>query len=148
MFSASTMSSNLVCLSCQPALTQAKDLLNQGKYQAALHCLQATEQSLQEPENFVLQAVCFILLNQPRAALQVCDRALALEAHHAQAWLFRGVALHRLGRFQESYQCYNRALGHPPRSAQVWVTSLRARLRAGKLRLRRSLHHRLDQWVH
>ncbi|MEO1070432.1 MAG: tetratricopeptide repeat protein [Cyanobacteria bacterium J06638_6] len=57
---------------------------------------------------WVQKATLQILLNQPKAALNSSNRAIWLSPHHAQAWLFRGVALHRLGRFDDSYRSYQR----------------------------------------
>lgn len=85
-------------------------LLEQGDYHAALVYLQGSVQAPQDSNSLVNQAVCFIHLNLPQEALDACDRALALEPTYAQAWLFKGVAFHRLGRHQDAYACYNKAL--------------------------------------
>ena len=47
--------------------------------------------------------------------LQNSDRALDLTPHHTQAWLFRGVALQRLGQYAEAYHSYEQALPPQPR---------------------------------
>ncbi|MEL6138945.1 MAG: tetratricopeptide repeat protein, partial [Cyanobacteria bacterium J06628_6] len=44
------------------------------------------------------------------SALARCDRVLDWMPDHAQARLFRGVALQRLGRYGQAYQDYGRAL--------------------------------------
>jgi len=91
--------------------SQAQRLLEQGKYEAALQQFAQAPQAMQNSVDLVNQAVCLIHLDRPQEALWLCDRALTLAPNHAQAWLFRGVALHRLGKYQEAYACYDRALG-------------------------------------
>ncbi len=82
-------------------------LMEQGQFQAALgYFAMVTDPQFQE-DCAVDQAVCWLYLNQPEMALQVCDRALTHQPDHPQLWLFRGVALHRLGRFQEAYASYD-----------------------------------------
>ena len=61
------------------------------------------------------QAVCWIHLTDYERALACCDRALDIDSAHAQAWIFRGVALHRLGRYREAYRCYDRATANDAR---------------------------------
>lgn len=92
---------------------KANSLLTQGQYEAALHHFQQIPPTDRIADDWVNQAVCSIHLNQAQEALQVCDRALALDPHHPQAWLFKGVALHRLGRYDEAYSCYHQALKKP-----------------------------------
>jgi tetratricopeptide (TPR) repeat protein len=101
---------------CQSSsqLEQAVELLEAGNYTSALQLLVAIPQAIQDPENLIHQAVCLIQLGQPQDALSRCERVLLLSPHHSQAWLFKGVALHRLNRYQEAYACYNRALEPPP----------------------------------
>ncbi|MEM9003565.1 MAG: tetratricopeptide repeat protein [Cyanobacteria bacterium P01_F01_bin.86] len=93
-------------------LTEAKKLLEQGRYEAALRCFHEAETlSVLSADNYVSQGVCLLHLARHQEALQACDRALALEPDHQQAWLFRGVASHRLGYWREAYACYDRATG-------------------------------------
>ncbi|MDA0266147.1 MAG: tetratricopeptide repeat protein [Cyanobacteria bacterium] len=61
---------------------------------------------------WVQRAAILIFMAHPEAALECCNLALFLEPDHAQAWLFRGVALHRLGRYQQAYRSYSRVT-HP-----------------------------------
>lgn len=61
-----------------------------------------------ETRIWVQKATVLILMHQPEAALRCCNYALWLEPEHRQAWLFRGVALHCLGLFQEAERSYNR----------------------------------------
>jgi tetratricopeptide (TPR) repeat protein len=68
------------------------------------------EAGLPPAEAWVMEAVRLVQAEQPEAALEACDRALALAPGYSQGWLFRGVALHRLGRYAEAYRCYERAL--------------------------------------
>ncbi|MEM0981800.1 MAG: hypothetical protein AAGH78_16200, partial [Cyanobacteria bacterium P01_H01_bin.58] len=97
---------------------QAEELLSQSRYEAALQCFQQAAAELPAAvlaDNYVQQAVCLIHLERPQAALQMSDRAIALDASSPQAWLFRAVALNRLGQFQASYKAYDRALGRRSR---------------------------------
>jgi tetratricopeptide (TPR) repeat protein len=92
-------------------LAHAHQLLEQGEYEAALHQFAQVPEAGQDADCLVSQAVCTIHLGRAQAALQFCDRALELNSHHPQAWLFKGVALHRLGHYGEAYTCYDRAVG-------------------------------------
>jgi len=83
--------------------------LDAGDYRQALQAFQRIADGDRTLEDWVNQAVCLIHLGQPEAALEVCDRALALNGNHPQAWLFKGVALHRLNRYDEAYACYDQA---------------------------------------
>lgn len=60
------------------------------------------------PRLWVQKAVVLLWLNRLEAALNCCNRALWLNPDHSQAWLFRGVALHRLGRSKEAHRSYRR----------------------------------------
>lgn len=103
-------SSTESCQSDEPSEAQlARRLLEQGHYQAALSCFRQVSQVVPSADTSVSQAVCLIHLNRPKEALQACEDALLMHHQHAQAWLFRGVALHRLGRFQDAYSSYRLA---------------------------------------
>ena len=86
-------------------------LLQQGDYATALNHLQQISDGERQVDDWVNQAVCLIHLDRAEAALEACDRALALTPDHPQAWLFKGVACHRLQRHEDAYACYNQALG-------------------------------------
>ncbi|NER80639.1 MAG: tetratricopeptide repeat protein, partial [Leptolyngbya sp. SIO1D8] len=88
---------------------QAHSLLEQGEYGAALEYFRQAVQTAPLADDYVSQAVCLIHLDRPQEALEMCDRALSLNSGHSRAWLFRGVALHRLGQFDEAYACYDLA---------------------------------------
>ncbi|MGF1460179.1 MAG: tetratricopeptide repeat protein [Leptolyngbyaceae cyanobacterium] len=83
--------------------------LNAGEYAEALQMYCRLPEADRSLDDWVNQAVCLIHLNQPEAAVPICDRVLARDSHHAQAWLFKGVALHRLDRYDEAYFCYSQA---------------------------------------
>lgn len=86
---------------------QGESLANAGAYDRALRCFEeAAILNPNDSETLVYQAVCLIHLEQPQRALAVADQVLAIAPHHPQGWLYRGVALHRLGRYKESYACY------------------------------------------
>ena len=88
---------------------QGESLANKGDYDRALRCFEeAAILSPGDGETLVYQAVCLIHLEQPQRALAVADQVLAIAPHHPQGWLYRGVALHRMGRYKESYACYAR----------------------------------------
>jgi tetratricopeptide (TPR) repeat protein len=84
-----------------------------GRYQDALECLEQAQTlaGYSDRRGWVQKAVLFILIDQPKAALTCCNQALWNSPHHAQAWLFRGVALNRLGRRGDAYRSYRRAAG-------------------------------------
>lgn len=105
--------------------------LEAGDYPQALQAFQQIPEGAHTPDDWVNHAVCLIHLNQPETALTICDRALALNHHHAQAWLFKGVALQRLNRFSEAYVCYDQASGgthqrNPQREKSAWYRRLTA----------------------
>lgn len=81
-----------------------------SRYDEALHSLEQGQAlaGFADARQSVQKAVLLILLNQPEAALNCCNHALWLEPHHTQAWLFRGVALHRLGQFRAAHRSYRR----------------------------------------
>jgi Flp pilus assembly protein TadD len=59
-----------------------------------------------------------IYLERPEEALDSCEQALTVEPDDFKAWVFRGVALHRLGQYQQAYYSYDQALGihrNPPK---------------------------------
>ena len=89
----------------------ALSLLEAGDYHQALQAFLQVPEPDRSLDDWVNQAVCLIHLNQPEAALQICDRALSLDADHPQALLFKGVALNRLNRYDEAYACYAQASG-------------------------------------
>jgi Flp pilus assembly protein TadD len=51
-------------------------------------------------------------LNRYQEAVTSCNKALEIQPKDAQAWIFRGAALHRLGRYAEAYDSYDKALGN------------------------------------
>lgn len=71
-----------------------------------------------DPRFWIQKAVLLLLVNRPAAALTCCNQALWLAPNHIQAWLFRGVALERLGHSQAACRSYQRA-NQPNRSATV-----------------------------
>lgn len=94
-------------------------LLQQGDYATALNHLQRISESERQVDDWVNQAVCLIHLDRAEAALEACDRALATTPDHPQAWLFKGVACHRLQRHEDAYACYNQALGKDQANPQA-----------------------------
>lgn len=81
-----------------------------GRYDNALQSLEQAQElaGFADTRFWVQKAVLLILLNEPGAALNCCNQALWRSPNHRQAWLFRGVALHRLGRFRAAYRSYQR----------------------------------------
>ena len=99
-------------------------------YLKALRCFEeAAILCPKDLESLVYQSVCWIHLNQPEKALALAEGVLAENQGHSQGWLFRGVALHRMGRYREAYASYSQALGTPPRISllarvkQLWHRS-------------------------
>ena len=95
----------------------ALSLLEAGNYHQALQAFQQVPEGDRTLDDWVNQAVCLLHLNQPEPALQVCDHVLNLDADHPQAWLFKGVALYRLNRYDEAYACYAKASGESDQKA-------------------------------
>lgn len=99
------------------AATTALSLLESGNYHQAFHAFQRVPECDRAPDDWVNQAVCLLHLDQAEAALQFCDEALTRNANHPQAWLFKGVALHNLNRYDEAYACYAKATRESGQSA-------------------------------
>ncbi len=116
----------------------------------ALACLNHYEEALQSleqaqaltrfasPPILVQKAVVLILLSRYSQALSCCTCALQQEPEYAQAWLFHGVVLHRMGHYREAYRSYERAmtLSHPQyarraRRSRRWRYPVRTQLSAG-----------------
>ncbi|MEL7503737.1 MAG: tetratricopeptide repeat protein [Cyanobacteria bacterium J06554_6] len=93
---------------------QGAALANLGRYSDALASFAQVHQQAKTTtarvETLVFEAVCHIHLQRYGSALARCDRVLDWMPDHAQARLFRGVALQRLGRYGQAYQDYGRAL--------------------------------------
>lgn len=93
---------------------QGAALANLGRYSDALASFAQVHRrattTTDRVETLVFEAVCHIHLQRYELALARCDRALDWIPDHAQARLFRGVALQRLGRYGQAYQDYGRAL--------------------------------------
>lgn len=105
-----------------------------GRYDDALQCLDQAQTlaGFTDLRGWVQKAVLLILLEQPAAALTCCNQALWLSPRHTQAWLFRGVALHRLGRRSDAYRSYRRATGATlPTSAAQALRQLYSDLQGG-----------------
>lgn len=80
-------------------------------YEEALSSLEQAEAlaGLNEPKLCIQKAVLLILLSYYSEAFACCENVLQQDPNHPQAWLFRGVACHRLGRYREAYRSYGRA---------------------------------------
>jgi tetratricopeptide (TPR) repeat protein len=101
-----------------------------GRYEEALSVWAYAVEALgATAELHVSQAVCWLHLGQPAAALEHCDRALALEAGHARAALFRGVALQQLGCYDAAYRAYDQALS-PDQPQQTTAVGHQPQLKA------------------
>ncbi|TVP61774.1 MAG: tetratricopeptide repeat protein [Leptolyngbya sp. LCM1.Bin17] len=81
-----------------------------GRYDVALQSLEQGQElaGFADPRFWVQKAALFILIHQPEAALNCCNHVLLRSPNHRQAWLFRGVALHRLGQVRAAYRSYQR----------------------------------------
>jgi tetratricopeptide (TPR) repeat protein len=90
--------------------SQGEALANLGHYGEALrHFEEALSLDSDHVGALLSAAVCLIHLQRPQEALQRCDRILAQAPDHAQAWLFRGVALQRLGQYSAAYAAFAQA---------------------------------------
>lgn len=89
---------------------RAEALTCLGRYTDALASLEQVQTlaGFATTRLWVQKAVVLLWLNRLESALTCCNRALWLNPDHSQAWLFRGVALHRLGRSKEAYRSYRR----------------------------------------
>lgn len=89
---------------------RAEALACLGRSDEALHSIEQAQElaGFANTRLWVQKAGLLVLLNRPEAALNCCNRALWLSPSHAQAWLFRGVALQGLGRFQAACRSYRR----------------------------------------
>jgi tetratricopeptide (TPR) repeat protein len=117
------MSQQLPSITLKTSTAQmALSLLESGNYHQALQVFRQVPDSDRTLDDGVNQAVCLLHLDQPEAALQICNQTLELNATHPQAWLFKGVALYRLGRYDEAYACYAQAAAagdpQPPQHLQ------------------------------
>lgn len=56
-----------------------------------------------------------------QAALERCDRALALSAHDAAGWVLRGVVLVHLMRYAEAIASCDKALEAAPNHQEAWL---------------------------
>ncbi|MBD1915693.1 MULTISPECIES: tetratricopeptide repeat protein [Cyanophyceae] len=91
-------------------LNRAEALTCLSRYEDALASLEQVQTlaGFATTRLLVQKAVVLIWLNRLEAALTCCNRALWLNPDHSQAWLFRGVALQRLGRNKEAHRSYRR----------------------------------------
>ncbi|MBD2257129.1 tetratricopeptide repeat protein [Pseudanabaena sp. FACHB-2040] len=90
--------------------SQGEALADLGHYGEALRYFEeALAIDSTHAEGLLYTAVCLIHLQQPQAALKRCDRILAQYPDYSRAWMFRGVALQRLGRYPEAYAAFDRA---------------------------------------
>lgn len=98
---------------------RAELLTRLQRYEEALSSLEQAEALAGFPETKICiqKAVLLILLSRYLEALTCCEAVLQQEPDHLQAWLFRGVACHRLGRYREAYRSYGRAI--PPTEVQA-----------------------------
>ncbi len=106
--------------SFQDWFLQGEALATEQNYIKALRCFE--EAAILCPADLasqVYQAVCWIHLDQPEKALAIAETVLSQNQDYSQGWLFRGVALHRLGRYREAYGSYDRALGRPPKAGML-----------------------------
>ncbi len=102
-------------------LNKALDLHRHGDLDAACALYHSILQ--QEPEHFeALQLLGVLRIRQQRytEALEYLDHALCIRADVVAVHNNRGIALHHLGRPQESLASYQRALQANPDYAEAW----------------------------
>jgi tetratricopeptide (TPR) repeat protein len=66
-------------------------------------------------EGWMLRANALMMLDRYDEALLSCDRSYELN-QSAKVMALRGMILHRLGRYEESYAEYRRAMGRKPQT--------------------------------
>lgn len=109
---------------------QGEALANVGRYAEALRYFEeALALESGNIDALLYAAVCLIHGQRPQEALEKCDRILAQAPDHPQAWMFRGVALQRLGQYRHAYAAYDKAMVEPTPSASRHVNQgLQAKL--------------------
>lgn len=65
-------------------------------------------------------------------AVQSFDRSLNLEPQNVRAWTGRGFVFHQLGRHEEEFRCYRRALDIDSSSVDLWLLYVNALRVAGR----------------
>ncbi|MEW6751633.1 MAG: tetratricopeptide repeat protein [Candidatus Latescibacterota bacterium] len=68
--------------------------------------------SLESPEGAYDAGAAYLRVNHLEKAVAMFDRVLEMAPEHADALNARGVALTRLGRYEEALECYRRSLLH------------------------------------
>lgn len=79
-----------------------------------LRLFQAIELAPEEKAAFVSRSRCYLLLGEPRKALEDAEEALKLDPKHAKALLQKAEALYYCGEFELSLVHYHRGLRARP----------------------------------
>jgi tetratricopeptide (TPR) repeat protein len=105
-----------LCFAAQEWYSRGEQYALKQDYLKALRCFEeASILSATHEESLVYQIVCWLHLDSPDKALAIADKLLGQNSTYARGWLFRGVALHRLGRYAEAYSSYDQACNQSSR---------------------------------
>ena len=57
----------------------------------------------------------------PKKKVEYYTKCLEIDPNYAYAWNNKGLALYKLGRYEEAIECYDRALQIDPDNAVAWT---------------------------
>ncbi|HIQ39504.1 MAG TPA: tetratricopeptide repeat protein [Methanothermococcus okinawensis] len=67
-----------------------------------------------------------------RGKIEYYDKVLEINPRCKEAWNNKGIALSRLGRYEEAIECYDRALEIDPKNSLTWYNKGVALQRLGR----------------
>ena len=92
-----------------------------NRYEEALDNVEQAQElaGFSDPNIWLQKATILILLARYQEALSCCRYVLQRHANHLQAWLFQGVALQRMGHYQEAYRSYRQVITLTQKTVQA-----------------------------
>jgi tetratricopeptide (TPR) repeat protein len=100
----------------QALCDRVRSLMTVQRWHSALNVAnRATGMDGSRYEGWMLRANALMMLDRYDEALLSCDHAYRLN-QSAKVAALRGMILHRLGRYEESYAEYRRAMGRKPQT--------------------------------
>lgn len=91
--------------------------------------LQAIELAPEEKAAYVARSRCYLLLGEPKLALEDAETALKLDPKHAKALLQKAEALYYCGEFEMSLVFYHRGLRARPDLSEFRLGVQKAQVR-------------------